>query len=83
MSKHRKSADLTFQKHIADFMVRRDEAFNEEALPDLTSEALDFRAASEVFSPVRKARGAVLCYFPLREAATGPQDSKRRYFRAE
>ncbi len=32
----------------------RGEAFDEEPLPDLDSEALDFRAASELFAPVRQ-----------------------------
>ena len=32
----------------------RGEAFDERALPDLDSEAIDFRAASELFAPVRK-----------------------------
>lgn len=32
----------------------RGETYDEQALPDLDSEALDFRAASESFTPVRK-----------------------------
>ncbi len=36
------------------------EAFDEQALPALDSEALDFRAASESFAPVRKLRRADL-----------------------
>jgi predicted HTH transcriptional regulator len=32
----------------------RGEAFDEQPMPDLDSEALDFRAASESFAPVRK-----------------------------
>ncbi len=32
----------------------RGEAFDEQPLPDLDSEALDFRAASELFAPVRR-----------------------------
>ena len=32
----------------------RGEAFDEQAMPDLDSEALDFRVASESFAPVRK-----------------------------
>ena len=38
-------------------MVRRfarGEAYDEQAMPELDSEALDFRAASESFAPVRK-----------------------------
>jgi predicted HTH transcriptional regulator len=34
--------------------VVRGRSFDEEALPELNSEALDFRAASECFAPVRK-----------------------------
>jgi ATP-dependent DNA helicase RecG len=34
--------------------VVRGEAYDEQAMPDLDSEALDFRAASESFAPVRK-----------------------------
>jgi len=34
--------------------VVRGESFDEQAMPDLDSEALDFRAASELFAPVRK-----------------------------
>jgi predicted HTH transcriptional regulator len=34
--------------------VARGESFDEQAMPDLDSEALDFRAASESFAPVRK-----------------------------
>ncbi len=34
--------------------VVRGESFDEQAMPDLDSEALDFRAASESFAPVRK-----------------------------
>ncbi len=30
------------------------ESFDEQPIPDLNSEALDFRAASELFAPVRK-----------------------------
>lgn len=32
----------------------RGEGFDEQAIPDLDSEALDFRAASELFSPIRR-----------------------------
>ena len=32
----------------------RGESFDEQPLPDLDSEALDFRAASELFAPVRR-----------------------------
>ena len=51
-------------------------------MPGLDSEVLDFRAASESFAPVRKlarlvGRGLV------REIGTGPQDPKRRYFKAD
>jgi ATP-dependent DNA helicase RecG len=45
----------------------RGEAFDEQPMPDLDSEALDFRAASESFAPVRTLRRT---------------DPKRRYFRA-
>jgi ATP-dependent DNA helicase RecG len=34
----------------------REESFDERALPDLDSEAIDFRAASESFAPFRKLR---------------------------
>ena len=34
--------------------VERGESFDEQPMPDLDSEALDFRAASESFAPVRK-----------------------------
>ncbi len=34
--------------------VSRGETFDEQTMPDLDSEALDFRAASESFAPVRK-----------------------------
>ncbi len=34
--------------------------FDEQALPELNSEAIDFRAASESFTPVRKLKGADL-----------------------
>ena len=38
----------------------RGEAFDEQPMPGLDSEALDFRAASELFAPVRKFRRADL-----------------------
>ena len=38
----------------------RGEAFDEQAMPDLDSEALDFRAASEFFAPLRKLKRADL-----------------------
>ena len=38
----------------------RGEAYDEQAMPDLDSEALDFRAASELFAPVRKLKRADL-----------------------
>ena len=38
----------------------RDEAFDEQAMPGLDSEALDFRAASESFAPLRKLKRADL-----------------------
>ena len=38
----------------------RGEAFDEQAMPELDSEALDFRAASESFAPVRKLKRADL-----------------------
>jgi len=38
----------------------RGEAFDEQAMPDLDSEALDFRAASESFAPLRKLKRADL-----------------------
>ena len=38
----------------------RGEAFDEQPMPALDSEALDFRAASELFAPVRKLRRADL-----------------------
>lgn len=34
----------------------RGEAYDEQPMPDLDSEAIDFRAASELFAPVRKLR---------------------------
>ena len=41
---------------------------DEQAMPDLDSEALDFRAASESFAPLRRLKRADL------------EDPKRRYF---
>ncbi len=38
----------------------RGESYDEQAMPELDSEALDFRAASELFAPVRKLRRADL-----------------------
>ncbi len=38
----------------------RGETYDEQAMPDLDSEALDFRAASELFAPVRKLKRADL-----------------------
>ncbi|WP_322767082.1 helix-turn-helix domain-containing protein, partial [Frankia sp. Cr1] len=38
----------------------RGEAYDEQPLPELDSEAVDFRAASELFAPVRKLRRADL-----------------------
>lgn len=38
----------------------RGEAFDEQAMPDLDSEALDFRATSESFAPLRKLKRADL-----------------------
>lgn len=38
----------------------RDEAYDEQAMPGLDSEALDFRAASELFAPVRELKRADL-----------------------
>jgi len=38
----------------------RGEAYDEQAMPELDSEALDFRAASELFVPVRKLKRADL-----------------------
>jgi hypothetical protein len=35
----------------------RGESFDEQPMPDLDSEALDFRAASELFTPVRTLHG--------------------------
>jgi predicted HTH transcriptional regulator len=55
------------------------EAFDEEPMPELNSEALDFRVASESFDPIRNLRRAGL----VRVIGTGPQDPKRRYVRAE
>ena len=40
--------------------VVRGRSFDEEPLPELNSEALDFRAASECFAPVRRLRRADL-----------------------
>lgn len=34
--------------------VSRGESYDEQAMPGLDSEAIDFRAASELFSPIRK-----------------------------
>lgn len=50
--------------------LARGEGFDEQPMPGLDSEALDFRAASESFGLVR-------------EIGTGPQDPKRRYFLTE
>ena len=36
----------------------RSEAYDEQAMPELDSEALDFRVASELFAPVRKLKRA-------------------------
>ena len=44
---------------------------DEQAMPDLDSEALDFRAASESFAPLRRLKRADL------------EDPKRRYFLAD
>ena len=38
----------------------RGEAYDEQSMPELNSEALDFRAASESFAPIRKLRRADL-----------------------
>jgi ATP-dependent DNA helicase RecG len=38
----------------------RGESYDEQAMPDLDSEALDFRAASELFAPARKLKRADL-----------------------
>ena len=38
----------------------RGESYDEQAMPELDSEALDFRAASELFAPVRKLKRADL-----------------------
>jgi hypothetical protein len=67
-----------------------------EAMPDLDSEALDFRAASESFAPMRRLKRADLdtpCLLTAHqgrsvptgrglvlEIGTSPQDPKRRYF---
>jgi len=81
----------------------RSESFDEQPMPGLNSEALDFRAASESFRPVPKglltnelAREIGLTTRAtrtrlsrlvgkghVREIGSGPQDPKRRYFRAE
>lgn len=45
-------ADLQLVEELRRFA--RGEAFDEQPLPDLDSEALDFRAASESFAPVRR-----------------------------
>lgn len=44
-------------------------------MPELDSEAVDFRAASEPFAPTRRLWGLV------REIGTSPRDPRRRYFR--
>ena len=36
--------------------LARGESYDEQAMPELDSEAIDFRAASESFAPVRKLR---------------------------
>ena len=38
----------------------RGESYDEQAMPELDSEAIDFRAASELFAPVRKLKRADL-----------------------
>jgi predicted HTH transcriptional regulator len=50
------STNRRADREMIDEMKRfaRNEAFDEQAMPELDSEALDFRAASELFVPVRK-----------------------------
>jgi len=65
----------------------RGEAYDEQPMPDLDSEALDFRAASESFANQRYLALRDLARLVgsglLREVGTGPQDPKRRYFWTE
>jgi ATP-dependent DNA helicase RecG len=63
----------------------RGEAFDEQPMPGFDSEALDFRAASESFAPVRalSRRDLETIRLLLREIGTGPQDPRRRYLTAE
>jgi len=51
-------ADLRLIRELQRFA--RGEVFDEQPIPELDSEALDFRAASESFAPVRKLRRADL-----------------------
>ena len=46
----------------------RGEAYDEQPMPELNSEALDFRAASESFAPIRKLRRADLASLRLAAA---------------
>lgn len=41
-------------------VTARGEGYDEQAMPELDSEALDFRAASELFAPVHKLKRADL-----------------------
>jgi predicted HTH transcriptional regulator len=70
-------ADAELIKELRRFA--RGEGFDEQPMPGLNSEALDFRAASESFAPHRKRARRGL----MREIGTGPQDPRRRYFLAE
>ena len=54
------STNRRADKQLCDELRRvvRGESYDEQALPDLDSEAIDFRAASELFAPVRKLKRA-------------------------
>ena len=51
----------------------RGESYDEQAMPELDSEALDFRAASELFAPVRKLKPANLETLRLSTGSRGPR----------
>ena len=50
-------------------------------MPEVNSEAVDFRVASESFAPVRKLARLVTRGL-VHEAGTGPHDPRRRYMLA-
>ena len=51
-----RSADRELIEELRRFS--RGESYDEQAMPEVDSEALDFRAASELFAPVRKLKRA-------------------------